>query len=411
MSSQETIKRHVVMATGLDPESLGEASFERAIKLRMTDLGVSSVDLYASRVSSSRDELQALVNEVTVPETWFFRDGEPFKYLVQAVTDGDFSLADNEKLRVLSIPCSTGEEPYSIAMALLEAGIPSSKMQIDAVDINSKVLVRAKAGVYGVNSFRGVPQHLIERFFTEDGGRYKISPEIKACVNFSAGNVVSPEFASVRTPYHVVFCRNLLIYFNVDTKKRVLKTLHRLLLDKGLLFLGHAETGRIDASLFDAIKKPRAFVYRKHDELKAVVGAGQAFDVRSRERRQKYPPNPLKENSFTRKEMPLAIPQVMGLPEISELANRGDLNEARRHCQLYLKKHRDSSEGYYILALMQLAQGEDSECEVSLRKALYLDPNHYEALTHMASLLEGNGKQEQALKYRMRAQRIADRQE
>ncbi len=414
MSALEAIKRQIVMATGMDPDSVGQASYERAIRLRMTFLNLNSLEAYAARVSSSHDELQALVDEVTIPETWFFRDGEPFKCLVDSIAKGVIPLGDMEKLRVLSVPCSTGEEPYSIAMSLLASGLPVSRLQIDAMDISGRVLERARAGVYGPNSFRGVSQNMIRRYFDVSGERYEIHSDVRAAVTFRQGNILSSEFLASCQNYHVIFCRNLLIYFNVETKQRVLKKLHGLLKESGLLFLGHAETGRIDKDLFEAVRYPRAFAYQKSARKKTPVIDRQSFSV-ANNKESPIHPGFLGKVILSREDVRDAVVDMEGAPcslsGISEMADRGELDNAERLCLQFLEKYRDSGEAYYILALIQLARGNELEGEKSLRKSLYLDPNHYESLTHMATLLEGQGKFEHAEKYRLRAQRVADRLE
>ena len=141
--------------TGLTAESVGIATIERAIKARMAALGVSEDTRYLTVVRQSVAEKQQLINEITVPETWFFRDLEPFRLLENYATRVWLPNKGNELFRVLSLPCSTGEEPYSIVMTLLDAGLAPENFAVDAVDISSRVINVAKAGVYGRNSFRG----------------------------------------------------------------------------------------------------------------------------------------------------------------------------------------------------------------------------------------------------------------
>jgi chemotaxis protein methyltransferase WspC len=122
---------------GLDLDSVGASSLRAAVAARMAARGVRDPALYASLLES-RDEREALVDAVVIPETWFFRDRVPFELLAERATPG---------LRVLSAPCSSGEEPYSIAMALLDAGLAPGGFRIDALDISAPLLARARAGI------------------------------------------------------------------------------------------------------------------------------------------------------------------------------------------------------------------------------------------------------------------------
>src|SRR5450755_3402731 len=153
--SQADVENLLKNAMGLDTPSIGSASIERAVRLRMATLGLNQADDYEQQLRRSTDELQELIEAVVVPETWFFRDREAFATLVRLVTDEWRSTSSASVLRLLSVPCSTGEEPYSMVMSLLDGGFSPQQLQVDAVDISARALARATRGVYGTNSFRG----------------------------------------------------------------------------------------------------------------------------------------------------------------------------------------------------------------------------------------------------------------
>src|SRR5262249_52444873 len=134
---------------GLNPEAIGVETIVRAVRQRMAQCGTSDVQTYLDRIQTSEPELQALIDEVVVPETWFFRDQMPFAYLGRYVMAEWLPSHQHGVLRVLSLACSTGEEPYSVAMALLDTGLPPQHFHIDAVDISHKALHRAQGAVYG----------------------------------------------------------------------------------------------------------------------------------------------------------------------------------------------------------------------------------------------------------------------
>jgi chemotaxis protein methyltransferase WspC len=140
-------------AIGLDAATIGRSALDRAIRERERACRLAD-QAYCERVSSDGDELQALVEAVVVPETWFFRDREAFTALGKVVRDTILRRNPNQEARILSLPCSTGEEPYSMAMALIDAGVSPKGVRIDAVDVSHRALGYARRGVYGKSAFR-----------------------------------------------------------------------------------------------------------------------------------------------------------------------------------------------------------------------------------------------------------------
>src|SRR5437016_6196544 len=149
------IEQKLRRSIGLDPGSIGSGLIERAIRLRMKEHALERVEDYTRLIETHSAEWEKLLESVVVTETWFFRDGSPFHALAQLARDQWLPNHPTAPIHILSVPCSSGEEPYSIAMALLDAGIPSNRFHIDAVDLSTQALARARAGVYGKNSFRG----------------------------------------------------------------------------------------------------------------------------------------------------------------------------------------------------------------------------------------------------------------
>src|SRR5580765_8903571 len=147
----EQIEKMLREKMGLNAASIGSGSIQRVIRLRMKGLGISDATAYRELLTRSRAEWNELVEAVVVTETWFFRDPEAFSVVVEAAR----AAAPGTTLRVLTIPCSSGEEPYSLAIALRDADVPAERVRIDAVDISSRALARAKSGTYSKNSFRG----------------------------------------------------------------------------------------------------------------------------------------------------------------------------------------------------------------------------------------------------------------
>ncbi len=410
----ERIKRYLRDTIGLEADTVGASLVERAVRLRMEAREIGEMRRYAELIERDEAERQALINELSVPETWFFRDGKPFELLRQHALEL-LTRKGEPLLRLLSIPCSTGEEAYSIAMTLLDAGIAPERFSIDAVDISTQVVEKARRGLYGPHSFRGEERDCRQRYFHPEGELYRIDEAVKRPVRFLNGNILDGEFMAGLGPYHVIFCRNLLIYFDMENKKRALDTLHRLLLKDGLLFLGHAETGRMAEGLFRSVGVPGAFAYRKSTgpfcnvprlprppRPRTARGGGRRFAsvtplaARSEPQEAAAPAAGSDEEALWRQK----------LAEIEALADRGDLAAAEQQCQLLLGDKPDLAQCHYLKGTIHLARQEESEAMESFRKALYLDPVHYQALVHLSLLAEKRGDEAAARNYRARALRV-----
>lgn len=209
-------------AVGLAPDSLSRSGIELAVRARMRETATTEKS-YLGLIRTSDKELAELVEEIVVPETWFFRDSKPFELLFETVA------GRSDEFRVLSAPCSTGEEPYSIAMTLMGAGLKN--FRVDGVDISERALHKAKGAVYGENSFRAELPIYAQRWFRKCEQGRMLAPEIRDSVNFHAGNIIDGCLPTGR--YDVVFCRNLLIYLDDGSRKCLAALLNEKLKDNG----------------------------------------------------------------------------------------------------------------------------------------------------------------------------------
>jgi chemotaxis protein methyltransferase WspC len=227
---------------GLAPESLGATVLPRAVETRMQVLGLSTVDDYAARLIHDLEEFQTLVADLTVPETWFFRGGEIFAYLARHIAQATPHQTSGAKYRVLSVPCSSGEEPYSLAIALTEEGVPPASWMIEGVDIDPRLTERARQGRFGHLSFRETAPELRERYFRGSEETWELDAAIRSLVHFQEGNLLDPRFLAAEANFDLIFCRNLFIYLRPTARLRALAALDRLLAPQGLLCMGHAES-------------------------------------------------------------------------------------------------------------------------------------------------------------------------
>ncbi|WP_439550109.1 CheR family methyltransferase [Falsiroseomonas sp.] len=206
--------------------------------------GLASIGALGAKLRQRPDETleRAVVEALTTHESSFFRDGKPFDHLAKQLPR---MLAPGRTgpLRIWSAACSTGQEPYSIAMLVADAlaGRPGPKVEILATDISGDVIGRAKQGVYTQFEVqRGLPIRSLVKYFKQDGAKWRINPDISAMVRFEERNLLA-DLSSVGK-FDAIFCRNVLIYFDAPTKTRVLDALAKRMNPDAVLYLGGAET-------------------------------------------------------------------------------------------------------------------------------------------------------------------------
>ncbi len=226
---------------GLDPSSVGPQLILPQVRERMRQRELSDLAEYEREVKSSPKEVQELVEEVVVAESWFFRDERPFEWLRGHVRQRLESTRAQLPLRILSVPCAAGEEPYSIAIVLAEEGFPASRYRIDAIDASARRLTIARRGVYSKNAFRGPVLPYRSRWFRDHPEGYEIDPALRASINFTQGSILDPRLLEDSQPYDLVFCRNLLIYLIPSARETLLGLVNRVLASDGVLLIGHAD--------------------------------------------------------------------------------------------------------------------------------------------------------------------------
>lgn len=409
---QQLLKRTM----GLDTESVGPSVVSRAVEQRARLYAADDLDTYWDKVLRDDRELQALVEDVVVPETWFYRDPKAFVAMASMLRDAWATSQSTEPLRLLSLPCSTGEEPYTMALALLEAGVPSAAFRIVGMDISNRALERARAGIYGRNSFRGTDIAYRDRHFTEVADGYRLSDEVRSSVQFCQGNVFELDKLGTGS-FDVVFCRNLLIYFDPPDQRRALGGLSRLLAPKGNLFVGHSETRAAVEEGFVPLGISHAFAFRKGGApakpmKPASLPAGPLAKALIRRPARPVDSRAAAVAKFVSRRMPpapLSVAACVNLADIRRAADRGDLKTASALGATLLKKGEVTAEELHLLAVISDASGDAVAAAEYYRKALYLDPNHHEALTHLAILLEAAGDAAGGRRMRDRAQRIDKR--
>jgi chemotaxis protein methyltransferase WspC len=434
---QDVVARALAERIGLDVASVGEGLIDRAVRSRMGALGIASRSDYERALLGSGDEARALIEEVVIPESWFFRDGKPFETLAAFAASGWAAKPDRAPLKALSLPCAGGEEPYSIAMTLLDVGLTAGRFRVEAVDVSTRALARAVSGVYGRNSFRGDWPPPPSPHFVEEGGRRSVSAEARRAVHFRVGNLLDPDVLADRAPFDVVFCRNVLIYFDPRSRARAFEALGRLVAEGGLLVLGHADRpDESPQSPFRAFGPRGAFAFRKG--APAVPSRpNEPMPAKATRRNEPKPapstrpnePNPSarpRRNEPiagpTRRNEPIPEPARRGEPDPGESAallldqatthaDRGQYREAVEFAERAIGRGWASGRAHFLLGMIRQASGDRAKAEAEFLRAVYLDPGHEEALLALALLARRKGDVAAEAAYRRRATRVRSRKE
>jgi chemotaxis protein methyltransferase WspC len=396
---------------GLDVASVGVSLIERAVKRRINANDFRDISQYAELLQRSQPELQSLYEAVIIPETFFFRYPESFAALRQIVGE---QFSGTQKLRTLSVPCSTGEEPYSIAMTLLDAGWSLENFQIDAIDISAHLLEVARIGLFGSNSFRGSDLRFRNRYFHKTDAGFRLCDRVRQCVNFEQGNVLQEPFRFGSGPYDFIFCRNLLIYFYPQAQNQTLQSLRQLLTADGLLFVGSAETGLLTQHSFSSAKKmPMAFAFRKNAivDFHALPNKQPKVWSPSRAHRTKGYPKPdlLIDKKAENETVKHGKGRTRDLGFAEQLADKGQLGEAAEICEVSLREHGPSARAFHLLGLIRDCAGDQHQASEFYHKALYLEPDRYDALIHLALLKDKSGDSVAAKALKNRARRVLER--
>jgi len=209
---------------------------------------------------------QEVMNLITINETYFFREKYQFETLIREVLPQIHQRAPaQEIIRILCAPSSTGEEPYSIVLSILQEGqlIQQRDFEIVGIDIDSTAIEKAKAGVYSERSVKFVPDDLFQQYFQPLGRNFILAEEIRNAVNFQVVNVMDKNAFRKLGRFDVIFCRNMLIYFDDHSRKEVVMNFYEQLKPKGVVFLGHAESMSRIVSVFRTVRTAESIYYQK----------------------------------------------------------------------------------------------------------------------------------------------------
>ena len=236
LEGYEKFKSDVYNLTKIDLNAYKEKQMKRRIDTLIGKNMCNTYDQYVTLIRENKDHFEEFVNFLTINVSEFYRNPEQWDILHKEVFPNLISKY-GQNLKIWSAACSTGDEPYSLVMAL-SRHLPLEKIKIYATDIDKQVIAKAKVGLYSAKSIANVPEDLKKKFFTEIGGSYQISDAIKQRVEFKEHNLLKDPYP---TGYHLIVCRNVLIYFTEEAKEEVYAKFNQALAPGGTLFIGSTE--------------------------------------------------------------------------------------------------------------------------------------------------------------------------
>lgn len=415
---------------------------ESAIDERISRGNFGDSVSYFARIVKDTDEFGRLINLLTVGETYFFREPRHFTIMVtRLVPELQERKKWGEKIGILSAGCSTGEEPYSAALALLEV---FGRYQMDGfsltgIDVNDDAIACARNGMYGHGSFRGANSgEFADKYFTKRAaGVYELDGSVRNTVRFMHGNLLDDSLAKSVGKQDIIFYRNVSIYFNPETQFVILKNLAGMLNDGGYLIVGATETLLHDLSVLTLIEMDEIFFYKKvcdrsvhrgikdakdkpcvaADNGESVVPAdggahgaddGQCDSIQCDNIRSLIK-NGRDEDAMGRIEMMIENRRNLKCAythKAAILINRDEFGEAEATCRNLLDLDRDCVDAHLLMGRIARYNGDDKRAVTSFRHALELEPTCGMACFFLAELYHANGELELAIEEYGKARRL-----
>lgn len=425
-------------ASGIYMEDSKLDSLRISLVTRATRLNYPTFDGYYKALVSDDHEFNELMNLVTINETSFFRFPQQFDALKTRVLPEIMASKSpqNRALRFWSAGCSTGEEPYSIAMALIDAGVPGLgwKAQVLGTDVSTKALAIAQKGEYGRRTMLNVPKEVIARHFQVHDERFTVAPHVKSLVDFGYHNLIKEPYPlSLMGNWDVIFCRNVTIYFRLESTRRVVSNFYDSLNEGGYLFIGHSETLSSVNDAFEAVEVGGVFLYRKpkakrvFPAVRPATARSERALARSEERAASAPPkrparqpvapppapaDPVVEGDLlagARRSLeeghPERVLELVGrvladdpnnaeayLLEAYVHADFGEYERALAACHKALAVNPLLPVARYILGIIYQRQGDHVRAISELKKTIYIDADFALAHLNLANIYKSQRK-------------------
>ncbi len=408
---------------------------EQKLKFAAKEFGFTDHEIFCNWLADSiltTGQAETLASYLTISETYFWREPRVFEALEEKILPELIRAREKgeKRLRVWSAGCATGEEPYSLAIAIKRA-IPDYKkwnITILATDINPLILRRANEGIYGEWSFRNSPSWLKGGYFTPTGKqKYQIAPEIRNMVTFAYLNLAEDTFPSPinnTNAMDIIFCRNVLMYFTGKRIQQIGESLFKALISDGWFVVSSSELSLQLFPQFAPVYFSEAIVYRK--TLRTLSDNEGSPPFQPFALQAELASFPVFSNEMFFDEKPVAMPNYKDICEkpelpqvlakihaeehlekasedislpVRELANQGNLNEALLTCERLIRENKLNPDLYFLQATILQEQNRDAEAIASLKRALYLDPDFLMGHFALGNLMLHQGQKQIARKY------------
>ena len=435
-------KSYITSRSGLYFKDYNLRDIEDALDKRMQALGVSSALSYYDLLTKSdkrEDEFRELLNILTVKHTYFFRNEQQFKILKEKILP---EMIAKKSIKIWSAGCATGEEAYSIAMTVLDVldNTEGWDIQILATDASTQALEAARKGAYSADAAKYVPADHLEKYFTKEAapdGRpvYAVRPAIKKLVTFAYHNLITDEFPA---GFDIIFCRNVVIYFELETIISVMRRFYSSLADHGYLFIGYSESLHFMSDRFRMEHLEEAIFYRKaagkmtpppeavrppapekkaaEKVLDELSRAKLAAEIKAKAKRLAEMPKKVEEilvramKSYHMKEYDRALAladEALGLDK-KELdiyylsaeiyVNQGRFAEAKKKLAEAIGINPLFAPAHYLLGCIFIEEEMMEKAKESLKKALYIDKDFPLAHFYLAHAFRSEGRTDEALR-------------
>ncbi len=382
---------------GLDPESVGYKYIEKSINNTILKLGQIDEKEFYKEIIINKKSLEIFIEEIVVSETWFLRNRKSFNNLKIYLNQYDVV---NEKLKILSAPCSTGEEIYSIIFMLFESGISSANCNLAAWDINHLNLNKAKKAMYKKLSLKELNDTDIEKYFRKEENFYKIKDDyLQYKIDFKQINLTK-KIIEINEKFDIIFCRNLLIYLNENARKILLFNLEQLIKDNGILFVGESELNYFLNNGFDKIDNntSTACIPSFKEKRKKTILINKQF-------KKEIKKDNLVINLSVDNENKTKEKNNLDL-ELQNLISLNKLDKAELICQENIIKNKLEWKNYFWLGFIFFIKEDYNKSKDYFLKALFLNPLEYDTLIYLSLIENKEGNLEKSDLYKKRAKKI-----
>jgi chemotaxis protein methyltransferase CheR len=353
----------------------------------------------------TQEQTEILASHLTIPETYFWREPQVFEALRTDILAELIRLRENQRrLRFWCAGCSTGEEPYSLAIALRQVlpALEDWNITLLATDINPRVLRRAAEGVYGEWSFRNVPAGFKDKYFLRrTDGRYEVLPRIRKMVTFAYLNLSEDVFPSPMNNTNamdIIFCRNVLMYFAPARMRLAGQRFYQCLVEGGWFIVSSSELSQHIFGQFAPVNFPGAVLYRREPKQTRPMTDLPAVPFSAKKIPMEASPSVNAHGAPTREKITGGPKDPNAVVSIRELANQGKLDEAWSACEQAIALNKLDPSLYYLGAIILQEQNREADALAAFKRALYLDPNFIMAHFSLGSLLLRQGNRTGAKK-------------